>query len=258
MPWPLIEQPAYSGPLDLLLYLIEQEEIDPVAIKLNLVIEPYLAAVRALREIDLDETGEFLIIASSLLEIKSSRLLPQKLQSTNSPITSQPDELVVVDSKEELIRQLAEYRRYRSAAMALHGMATEQSKRLSRRNAVRGTLPANFQPVELWDLVSSYARLVRETRPASVERLVVDFVPLPVIIDEILKLVNLEGKITLKRLVQTHPSRPRLIGLFLAILDLLKNGEILAGQEFLYGDIWIISGSGSQPSKPIIFDASSS
>ncbi|MFM7112950.1 MAG: segregation and condensation protein A, partial [Planctomycetota bacterium] len=173
-------------------------------------------------------------------------------------ITSQPDEPVVVDSREELIRQLAEYRRYRTAAMALHGMATEQSKRLSRRNAGRGSLPTNFQPVELWDLVSAYARLIRETRTASVERVVVDFVPLPVIIDEILQLVNLEEKISLKRLVGPNPSRPRLIGLFLAILELLKTGEILAGQELLYGDIWIISANGSQPSEPIIADASSS
>ncbi|MFM7110832.1 MAG: segregation/condensation protein A, partial [Planctomycetota bacterium] len=70
----MIEQPAYCGPLDLLLYLIEQEEIDPTTIKLNMVIEPYLAALRALREIDLDETGDFLLVAASLLEIKSSRL----------------------------------------------------------------------------------------------------------------------------------------------------------------------------------------
>lgn len=258
MAWPLIEQPAYCGPLDLLLYLIEQEEIDPTTIKLNMVIEPYLAALRALREIDLDETGDFLLVAASLLEIKSSRLLPQKLQANPSPITSQPDEPVVVDSREELIRQLAEYRRYRTAAMALHGMATEQSKRLSRRNAGRGSLPTNFQPVELWDLVSAYARLIRETRTASVERVVVEFVPLPVIIDEILQLVNLEEKISLKRLVGPNPSRPRLIGLFLAILELLKTGEILAGQELLYGDIWIISANGSQPSEPIIADASSS
>ena len=63
MPWPRLEQPAYCGPLDLLLYLVEQEEVDPTEISLARVIEPYLLIVRALQSIDLEETGGFLVIA---------------------------------------------------------------------------------------------------------------------------------------------------------------------------------------------------
>ena len=241
MPWPRLEQPAYSGPLDLLLYLVEQEEVDPTSICLHLVIEPYLIAVRALQAINLEETGEFLVIAATLVELKSLRLLPGKESAVQvSESESGPVQFVVVDSKEELIRQLAEYRRYRAVAMALHGMADEQSKRMVRRAKGKGDLPAHLQPVELWDLVSAYARLVRETRPASVERLVVDFVPLPILINEILEALARKGPITLRELVGSDPPKSRIIGLFLAILELLKSGEILAGQEVLYGDIWIL------------------
>lgn len=240
MPWPRLEQPAYSGPLDLLLYLVEQEEVDPTSICLHLVIEPYLLAVRALQAINLEETGDFLVIAATLVELKSLRLLPKKESAVQVPESkSGPHCDVVIDSKEELVRQLAEYRRYRAVAMALHGMADEQSKRMVRRVKGKGDLPAHLQPVELWDLVSAYARLVRETRPASVERLVVDFVPLPILINEILETLARKGQITLRDLVGSDPQKSRIIGLFLAILELLKSGEILAGQEILYGDIWI-------------------
>ena len=254
MPWPRLEQPAYSGPLDLLLYLVEQEEVDPTSIRIHLVIEPYLMTVRALQAINLEEIGEFLVIAATLVELKSLRLLPGKesaVSETDRGTGSVND--VVVDSKEELIRQLAEYRRYRAIALALHGMASEQAKRMVRRTKGKGELPANLQPVELWDLVSAYARLVRETRPASVERLVVDFVPLPVILNEVLSVLARRGKITLRELVGSDPPKTRVIGLFLAILELLKSGEILAGQENLYGDIWILpAGEGPQE---IISDA---
>lgn len=241
MPWPRLEQPAYSGPLDLLLYLVEQEEIDPTSICLNLVIEPYIVAVRALQAINLEETGEFLVIAATLVELKSLRLLPGKESTVLvSESESGPVQFVVVDSREELIRQLAEYRRYRAVAMALHGMADEQSKRMVRRVKGKGDLPTHLQPVELWDLVSAYARLVRETRPVGVERLVIDFVPLPILINEILEALARKGPITLRDLVGSYPPKGRIIGLFLAILELLKSGEILAGQEKLYGDIWIL------------------
>jgi len=242
MPWPRLDQPAYSGPLDLLLYLVEQEEVDPTSICLHLVIEPYLIAVRALQAINLEETGEFLLVAATLVELKSLRLLPEKQSAVKVPESESGSvqNVVVVDSKEELIRQLAEYRRYRAVAMALHGMADEQSKRMVRRAKGKGDLPAHLQPVELWDLVSAYARLVRETRTASVERLVVDFVPLPILINEILEALARKGPITLRDLVGSDPPKSRIIGLFLAILELLKSGEILAGQEVLYGDIWIL------------------
>lgn len=243
MAWPRLEQPAYCGPLDLLLYLVEQEEVDPTEISLARVIEPYLLIVRALQSIDLEETGGFLVIAASLLELKSARLLPQR----TADIAPTAHESVVEDSREELIRQIAEYRRYRNAALALNGMATEQSRRLGRRVTGKGTLPAHLQPVELWDLVSAYARLVRETRPAAIERLVVDFVPLPVLISEVLETLTRMRQLTLRDLVGTNPAKARLIGIFLAILELLKTGEILAGQETLYGDIWLLPSITEQP-----------
>lgn len=256
MPLPRLEQPAYCGPLDLLLYLVEQEEIDPTSISLHLVIEPYLMAVRALQAINLEEIGEFLVISATLVELKSFRLLPRKeVASPSSDGTSGPEE-VVVDSKEELIRQLAEYRRYRAVAMALHGMAGEQSKRMVRRVMLKGALPAHLQPLELWDLVSAYARLVRETRPASIERLVVDFVPLPVLLNEILTTLARRGQITLRELVGSDPPKTRVIGLFLAILELMKSGEILAGQETLYNDIWLLPNQQELPE--VISDADAS
>lgn len=209
---------------------------------LNSVIEPYLMAVRALQAINLEEIGEFLVVAATLVELKSQRLLPEKPPSVSLVENGMDSREVVVDSREELIRQLAEYRRYRTIAMALHGMAGEQSKKLVRRGGGKGILPAHLLPLELWDLVSAYARLVRETRPASIERLVVDFVPLPILLREILEILNHKGQITLRELVGATPPKARVIGLFLAILELLKSGEIIAGQEAIYGDIWILPG----------------
>src|SRR5215813_822845 len=152
-----VQLETFRGPLDLLLFLVKRHEVDIRDIPIAQVAEQFLEYLNVIELIDVEWAGEFLVMAATLMEIKSKMLLPR-----NEEEQTEED-----DPRLELVKQLIEYKKYKEAAALLEEQAERQMTRLSRLPPEMPQLldPAQqpLRRVELWDLVSAFGRLMRET-----------------------------------------------------------------------------------------------
>jgi segregation and condensation protein A len=237
---------TFHGPLDLLLYLVKRNEVDILDIPIARLTEQFLDYMKVLPTIDVELAGDFLVMAATLMEIKSRSLLPAEAE------TQSDDE---PDPRRELVRQLLEYRKFKDAAAALQQQAEAHAARLPRIQPPEPTDPGvpAVRPVELWDLVSAFARLMRETRALEPATIAVDDTPQHVYEDLIRSRVAAERRVLFQDVFTPPYTRTRLIGLFLAVLELIKRTEVWLEQQEPFGDIWLIvpaAPSGPQPVPP--------
>jgi segregation and condensation protein A len=225
---------AFHGPLDLLLYLVRKSEVDVLDIPIAAVADQFLDYLQVLRELDLDVAGDFLVVAATLMEIKSRALLPA--DAANPADSDKPD------PRAELVKQLIEYRKYKDAAAALEERAGLQGNRLARHEPPDATPAAGpvVKPVELWDLVSAFARLVRETQAAGAT-VAVDDTPQHVYEMQIKNRVAAEGRLRFRDAFLPPHNKARLIGIFLAMLELIRHRGIALDQPDPEGDIWLVA-----------------
>jgi segregation and condensation protein A len=229
-----VDLPVFRGPLDLLLYLVKRNEVDICDIPIARIAEQFRAYLDVLQLIDVELAGDFLVMAATLMEIKSKMLLPR------SDEAAEEEE----DPRLELVRQLIQYKKYKDAAALLEEQAERQSARLPRQAvaAPAGPDPAQqpLRAVELWDLVSAFGRLMRETLALQPQQIVADQTPLHVYMDQIRERLREEGRLPFSALFTPPHSRGRLVGLFLAVLELTKGWYVLAEQPEAFGDIWLM------------------
>jgi segregation and condensation protein A len=229
-----VELETFRGPLDLLLFLVKRNEVDICDIPIAKVTEQFIEYLNVLQMIDVEGVGDFLVMAATLMEIKSRMLLPR------------PEELAedVEDPRLELVRQLLEYKKFKDAAALLDAQAERQMERMAR-------LPLEIPPppdlaqqplqrVELWDLVSAFGRLMRETAALAPKQIVMDETPIQVHMERILGLIQERGRVPFAHVFTPPHTRGRLLGLFLAILELIKSRRIWAEQPDLFGPIWLV------------------
>lgn len=234
---------AYAGPLDLLLYLVRRDEVDITQISLARVVTEYLHYVELLTTLDMEVAGEFLVIAATLMEIKSRTLLPV-------PPVEEDEEWE--DPCAELVRQLMEYRRFKEAAGNLEDRAEERAKRFARLGEKPQPVEAAPQDEELrevsvWDLLEAFGKVLEATGGIKALDITVDSTPQKVVMDEILARIDAEAaagrpaEITLTQLIsENNATKGRLINLFLSILELVKEGLLRAVQHHLFGEIYLI------------------
>jgi segregation and condensation protein A len=226
-----VELETFRGPLDLLLYLVKRDEIDVRDIPIARVAEQFKSYLDVLSLIDVEGAGDFLVMAATLMEIKSKMLLPR-------PEGEEGEE---EDPRMGLVRQLLQYKQFKDAAVRLEELAEQQATRLPRQPPPAPT-PAGappLRPVELWDLVSAFGRLMRETLATRPHEIVVDQTPLHVYMDAVLTRLQEEGPLSLSALFTPPHTRGRLVGLFLAVLELSKGRRIVPEQPGLFGDILV-------------------
>ncbi len=225
---------AFHGPLDLLLYLVKKEEVDVMEISIASVAEQFLVYLQTVRELDVEFAGEFLVMAATLMEIKSRALIPQDDDSPKAPDA--------VDPRRELVRQLLEYRRFKDAAAKLEEQADRHSLRYARIPS-ESTAPVGapiVRSVELWDLVSAFARLLRETQSNQPQAVVIDDTPQQVYEARILTALAARGELEFAELFERPYLKLRLIGIFLALLELIKSGRVTLTQDEPFGPIRIV------------------
>jgi segregation and condensation protein A len=227
-----VELEVFKGPLDLLLYLVKRNEVDICDIPIAKIAEQFLNYLGVIQQIDVDWAGEFLVMAATLMEIKSRMLLPR-------PEETSPEE----DPRQELVRQLLEYKKYKDAAALLEEQAERQQSRLARLPIEVPTPPdpaqQPLQRVELWDLVSAFGRLMRETLALEPRQIVMDETPMHVHMEQIVQFLRAQGRVAFAELFTSPRTRGRLLGLFLAILELIRSCQIQAEQPEPFGDIWL-------------------
>src|SRR5919201_3835776 len=162
----LVDLDTFRGPLDLLLYLVKRDEVDIRDIPIARVAEQFKQYLDVLTLIDVEAAGDFLVMAATLMEIKSKLLL----RPGPGEEADEPDE----DPRLGLVRQLLEYKRFKGAAEALEARLEQQSQRLPPLPVAAAASPAApaLKPVELWDLVSAFSRLLRETLALAPQQIV--------------------------------------------------------------------------------------
>ena len=227
-----VELDNFRGPMDLLLWLVKHNEVDLHDIPIAIILDQYQAYLNVLQCIDVELAGEFLVMAATLMEIKSRMLLPR-------PPEAEADD---DDPRLELVKQLIEYKKYKEAAALLEAHADRQAARLPRLADDRPALDPAAQPlrkVELWDLVSAFGRLMRETIALQPKQIIMDETPIQVHMERILDRLRQAGRLSFAELFTPPHTRGRLLGIFLAILELIKEIKIQAEQLEPFGEVWI-------------------
>jgi len=230
---------SYSGPLDLLLYLIKEEEIDVFNIPIARLVEQYQVYLELLKDVDPNACGEFLVMAARLMEVKSKLLLPREV------IEEEDEELE--DPRMELVRQLLEYKKFKERALLL-----ERRLDLHRRRHNRPRLdlslpggeelaPLDLGNVSVWDLLTAFHRIqiaLGQRGPHQV--LIEDRPPEEYMRDVVARLSDAaERNAAFETLFAGARTRQELCGYFLAILQLAKEYRIVLEQEDEAGEIRI-------------------
>lgn len=234
MPDYKVQLDSYSGPLDLLLYLIRRDEIDIYDIPISGVLEQYLGYVKMLELIDPDLIGDFLVLAATLMEIKSRMLLPKP-----PPEVEDAD---LFDPRSDLVRQLLQYKVYRDAAGALSRRADIQSQRFNRPHV---GLPSDepeidIEDVQIWDLLTAFNKLLSAVGKQKVTHDVVyDDTPITLHAADILDRLEREGPAMGFERIFEGRTRGEMIGLFLAMLELIRQDRIRIQQEKQFGSIQV-------------------
>ena len=229
-----VDLDSFRGPLDLLLYLVKRNEVDVCDIPIARILEQFQHYLDVMTVLDVERVGDFIVMAGTLMEIKSKMVLPRGAEES----AGEED-----DPRLELVRQLIEYKKFKDAAAQLEAQAERQSLRLPRLPVAAPSAPdPSRQPlrqVELWDLVSAFGRLMQETLALQPQQIVADHTPIHVHMDNILARLAGMARLSFSDLFTPPYTRGRLLGLFLAVLELIKSRRVTAEQPDSFGEIWV-------------------
>jgi segregation and condensation protein A len=240
MPAFVVQLPFYAGPLDLLLYLVRRAEVELPSLPLATITRQYLEFLEVLQAIEFDSVGDFVVTASALLELKSREVLPRTQEESIDDQPPDDDPL-----KAELLNRLLEYQRFKDAAAQLDLRATEWQRRYPRLADDRPTVSRDhsadpIREVELWDLVSALTRVLQRTVSVETARVRYDETPVAVYAERISARVYHEQRVPFSAFFEQSRDRQRVIGVFLAILELLRHHGFRAEQPVEYGEIYIL------------------
>jgi segregation and condensation protein A len=233
-----VKLPVFEGPLDLLLYLIKKEEIDIYQIPLERITNQYLEIIRLMQMLDLEIAGEFLVMAATLLYIKSRMLLP-KDQQMIEPLDEEDD-----DPRWELIRQLVEYKKFKDAAVQLAVRGEEQEALYQGGFDVRSVpLPPGAKTFEtsIFDLITAFQKVLSRVKPASeFDTILEDRFTVSDKIISIQQMIETGHRILFRDLFPEEATRTEIVVTFLALLELIRLRQVLAQQDEAFGEIQLV------------------
>jgi segregation and condensation protein A len=253
-----VQTPVFEGPFDLLLHLILAEQVDLYDVSLATIVDSYLVELARMDELDLDVASEFLLIAATLVELKSRRLLP------SADELDLDDELALWEERDLLLHRLVECKTFKEAAVALAVIAGEAGRSVGRTVGVDerylGLMPDLLAGVTPDDVRRAYLRAVA---PRPTPRVDLDHVA-PIrasVTDAIAELVDelpRVGRISFRALTADLIERLEVVVRFLAILELFKVGLVDLDQPRTFGDIeivWVGEGGGEGADRLAAVDA---
>jgi segregation and condensation protein A len=229
---------VFEGPLDLLLYLIKKEEVDIYDIPIERITTQYMEYLSLMQMLNLEVAGEFLVMAATLMYIKSRMLLPEDQQITDT----EADE--GEDPRWELIRQLVEYKKFKEAALQLGRREEEQARIFPRRAgdpSVEGEAEVPLAEVSIFDLINAFNQVLKKAgeredfREIIEERFTVSDK-----IEEILYTLRERAEMLFSELFARAGSRAEIVVLFLALLELIRLKRLRVRQQQPFGDIQVI------------------
>lgn len=235
---------AFEGPLDLLLHLINRLEIDIYDIPVAEITEQYLLYIHTMQELQLDIASEYLVMAATLLAIKSKMLLPKH---EDELFDDEYENVQDEDPMEELVERLIEYRKFKEAAEDFKELEEERGLMFTKPPSDLTEFVKDVQPekidlnVTIYDMIGAFQKLLRRQklqRPLST-KIARQEIPIEQRMAEILTdLRGFKGKRSFNSLFPT-PDREQIVVTFLAVLELIKRREIMIEQEGNFSEIFL-------------------
>ena len=214
----VVTLPSFEGPLDLLLHLIQKHELDIMDIPVSFVTEKYLAYINLMQELSIDVASEYLVMAATLAYIKSKSLLPDEPSTDDEGLEDEAG-----DPREELIRRLLEYQKYKQAAADLNDRGA-----LGRDVFLRGTKapeadgPAPLAPVELWTLLDAFGKVLSRAKVDLQHEVSFDRMSITDRITQVMERLSGKGRCRFEDLFDGQRSKFDLIITFLALLEMTR------------------------------------
>ena len=236
----------FEGPLDLLLHLIKKNEVNITDIPIATITEQYLATLELMQTLNLDMAGEFLVMAATLIHIKSRILLPE-----SDPETDEEEE--GGDPREELMRRLLEYQRFKEAAGELG-----QRDVLTRDVFVRATAPTEkpeptaFRELSVFELLTALRRVLERLPKDEFHEVTLEKITVREKMTLVLERVRVDGQVMFESLFTDAGTRMAVIVTFLAMLELVKIRAIRIFQDRLDGPIIIEAAVGVEQATEVI------
>ena len=232
-----VDLDVFRGPLDLLLYLVRKHEVEIADLPISIITDQFLQHMSVLEQLDVNAVGDFLEMASTLIEIKSRMVLPRGGEETEE----------VEDPRDDLVQKLLEYKKFKDAASMLEEQSIDWQQRYAR---VSNDLPPRrlelsdqpIQEVETWDLVSAFGRIMRDQQAAQPSNIVYDDTPIHVYMERIRGRLLSQERVAFSEMFTLGMHKSAMIGVFLAILELVRHHKVSTDQTEMHGEIWIIPG----------------
>jgi segregation and condensation protein A len=240
---PRIQLPRFEGPLDLLLYLIRREKIDIHDIPIAPITRQYMEYLDLMRELNLDVAGEFMVMAATLIHIKSKMLVPIE------PTEAEGDE-EHHDPREELVRRLLEFQRYKEAAGVLHQQAQIRAAQWTRPDT---SLPAFDDAGEemleagLYDLIAAFKELLDRRKALLAHEVEAEGPPVEQRMEELLAMIREGESLEFLALFEALETKAAMIVTFLALLELIRLRRVRVYQRGLFGAIRVFRPVGPDP-----------
>jgi segregation and condensation protein A len=232
-----IKIPAFEGPFDLLLHLIKENKIDIYDIPIAVITGQYLQYIEMMKELNLDVAGDFLVMAATLIHIKSRMLLPVDEEAPGEE----------EDPRLELIQRLLEYQAFKDASLGLREKEEEWMNIFHREpvkdeeaEAESGEPELYLFDVNLFDLLGAFKKILNTAPPEAV-RITREALTVKDKISHIMEMLENNDTVRFEDLFKEDRSRVQIVVTFIALLELIRLGLVRAYQENDFGNIWVIN-----------------
>jgi segregation and condensation protein A len=244
---PKITLPVFEGPLDLLLYLIRRDKIDIHDIPIAPITRQYMEYLDVMKELNLDVAGEFMVMAATLIHIKSKMLVPVEP-------TEAAGEEEGVDPREELVRRLLEFQRYKEAAGILHQQAQIRAATWPRPDTVLPTFDDSGEEMleaGLFDLIAAFKEMLDRRKALFAHEVESEGKSVEQRMEELLGLLGQGQSLDFLELFASQATKADMIVTFLALLELIRLKSVKVYQRGLFGPIRVFRPVGPEEPRPI-------
>ena len=236
---------VFEGPLDLLLYLIKKEEVDIYEVNLTKLATEFIAYIEVMRMLDLEIAGEFLVMASTLMYIKSRELLPKEQQAQTG------EEEEEEDPRWELIRQLVEYKKFKDAAAQLQARELDQENTFPRLPIKPDFDAPEAKPkseASLFDLINAVSSILKRVgQREDLREIFEDKWSVSQKIEYLVKMIAEKTTVKFSELFSDATSRSEVVCTFLALLELIRLRQLICAQPEDFGEIEITQAPAPAP-----------
>jgi len=244
---------VYRGPLDLLLYLVRKHEVSPTEIPLHEIVQQYLILLEGASP-SVDEVGDFIELATLLVEIKSRCVLPPLEEPTEVGVPMN-------ESHEDLVQRLLEYKAFKDVASMLDEQSADWQRHFPRLSDDLTPPRANpaEQPIdelEVWDLINAHSRILTRSVDRRDTTIVYDDTPMPVHMQRIWEDLSARSEVEFGEVLESGMRKSSLIGMFLAVLELIRHQRVDAEQGEGSSGLWLRKGPRFQEGWHVMPDGS--